>query len=68
VIWSSVPEPGPEGPASQMPTWNPAAPPGFTQSNVGFWQYIEDVYLAPDGVSRVDLDEARDTNAMINIW
>ncbi|MHB8064993.1 MAG: hypothetical protein ACYDG2_20625, partial [Ruminiclostridium sp.] len=64
LIWSNVSEPGPKGPISEILTWDPATPPVLSKTisasgstlKMSFW---------PDSVSRVDLDEARNTAAQL---
>ena len=65
MIWVSMPSLSTAITAA-LPAWNPGTFQSFAQNNINFWQYRENA-SAPNG-TQVDLDEARDTAAMINIW
>lgn len=71
LVWANQPEPG-SSTATGRPSWNPTPPPTLTQSNITFWQYAENCYTTTNKGNTysisVDLDEARDSAAIINIW
>ncbi|SHK13678.1 protein of unknown function [Anaerocolumna jejuensis DSM 15929] len=71
LVWPCQPEPG-SSTAAGRPTWNPTPPPCLSQSNITFWQYAENCYGTKNKGNTyaisVDLDEARDSAATINLW
>lgn len=71
LVWTCEPEPG-SSTAAGRPSWSPAPPPCITRNNITFWQYAEGCYTTKNHSNSysiaVDLDEARDSAAMIDLW